>query len=573
MAVLTAAALAGSVASCSLLVEGGRCSTDGDCASVAVGATGAVCHAGACVRSALASSGADGGNDGQDPVADRAPDAGTKPECATNAECIERLGEYTICEKTRLTCVRLLSPDCTAVHGDYENDRAIFVGTLFKQGATAGDVGASPDALSAIHLAFDELRNTHGGLPDPAGATSRPLVTVECNQTQDPVRATTHLADDVHVPAIIGAATSYVTIQAATQVAIDRGVYMISPYASSPGLTTLDDRGLVWRTYPSDALQAVAVPRLVEDLTASPRFTEPRAPRTTVRIGIVYKDDTYGQGLRDIILQRLRFNGGDAAANVASGTLKLYSYPNTEDPENADYDFTEVTTKVISEQNPADILMILGTSEAVNVFSYAESHWPGAVLPHYIMPDGMASAPKLSMAIDDVVNGGTTDSKNLRSRIRGTIVNVFSGPVFDAFSLRFSGDPVNGSNAYDAAYVVAYGLFGIGAQPLTGANLAAAMTKLHAPGIDVGVGSGESAKAFHALADGNVVVTGAAGKLSFDLATGDVSASGAAVWCLGLDGKGKAHLVTRTGQTYSAADDALIGKFPEGGAVDPCGFN
>lgn len=556
-----AGAIAAAAASCSLIVEGGRCSGDGDCASAG---SGAFCSSGACVRSATTTDGA---------VAWEAADAEAVPDCKTTADCTARLGEYAICEKTRLTCVALLSEDCTRVYGDYKNDRAIFVGTLFKQGATAGDVGASPDALAAVELAFDELKNTHGGLPDPAGGTSRPLVTVECNQTQNPVRAAKHLTDDVRVPAIIGAATSYVTIQAATQVTVDRGVFLLSPYASSPGLTTLSDKGLVWRTYPSDALQAIAVPRLVDELRTSPGFTEPRAPRTTVRIGIVYKDDTYGQGLRDIILARLNVNGGDAAQNLADGSLKLYAYPNTEDPANADYDFTDVSTKVITEPNPADILMILGTSEAVNVFSYAESHWPSPILPHYILPDGMASAPKLSIAIDDIVKGGTTDSRGLRKRIRGTIVNVFSGPVFDAFSLRFSGNPINGSNAYDAAYVVAYGLFGIGTKPLTGVNLAAAMAKLHAPGLEIDVGSADSSRAFAALATGNVTMHGAAGKLDFDLATGDVSATGAAVWCLGVDASGKAHLVTQTGQTYSAPEDRLIGTFPQGGAVDPCDFD
>ncbi len=560
--IMTAALLVGVLASCSLLVDGGRCASDGDCASLA---TGAVCSSGACVRGVLAAPDA--------ATADAPETSVTAADCTTNAECAARLGDYAICEQMRRTCVTLLSPDCTRIHGDYKNDRAIFVGTLFKQGDTAGDVGASPDALAAIELAFDELKNLHGGLPDPAGGTSRPLVTVECNQTQDPVRATKHLADDLHVPAIIGAATSYVTIQAATQVTVDRGVFLISPYASSPGLTTLDDKGLVWRTYPSDALQAAAVPQLVQELIANASFSAARAPRQSLRIGIVYKDDTYGQGLRDIILARLRFNGVGAAQNVADGALKLYSYPNTEDPINADYDFTEVTSKVVSEPNPADILMILGTSEAVNVFSYAESHWPSAVLPHYIMPDGMASAPKLAMAIEDIVKGGTTDSKSLRRRIRGTIVNVFSGPVFDAFSLRFGGDPVNGSNAYDAAYVVAYGLFGIGDRPLNGVNLAAAMTRLQAPGTAITVGPGDSATAFAALAKGNIVVNGAAGKLDFDLATGDVKTTGAAVWCLGVDSKGKPHLVTQTGETYSAKDDALVGTFPEGGAVDPCGFN
>jgi branched-chain amino acid transport system substrate-binding protein len=558
VAIITAGVVAFVLASCSLLVEGGRCSSDGDCKARSASA---VCSSGACVQ-ATASQGDGGGTD-----------AGPGGDCTKNAECIERLGEYAICEKTRFTCVRLLSPDCTRVYGEYKNDRALYVGTLLKQGDTAGDLGASPDALLAIELAFDEFKNTRGGLPDPAGGTSRPLVAVECNTTQDVVRAAKHLADDVRVPAIIGAASSYVTIQAATQVTIQSGVFLISPYASSPGLTTLDDKGLVWRTYPSDALQARAVPKLVDEIAASPGFTGPRAPRTSVRIGIVYKDDTYGQGLRDIILDRLRFNGKSANTNLNEGALKLFPYPNTEDPVNANYDFTKVTTQVISEPNPFDIVMLLGTSEAVNVFSYTESHWPNAVLPFYIMPDGIASTPKLSTAIENIVNGGTTDSKSLRKRIRGTIVNVFNGPVFDAFSLRFTGNAINGSNAYDAAYVVAYGLYAIGAKPITGANLASAMTKLHAPGITLDVGSNDIPRAVQGLLAGNVTLNGTAGKLDFDLATGDVFATGAAVWCLGVDAKGKPRLVTQTGETYSAADDKLIGSFPAGGASDPCGFN
>ena len=55
------------------------------------------------------------------------------------------------------------------------------------------------------------------------------------------------------VAAIMGADCSGVTGAIATNVAVPNGVVMISPSATSPGLTTLDDNGYFFRTAPSDA--------------------------------------------------------------------------------------------------------------------------------------------------------------------------------------------------------------------------------------------------------------------------------------------------------------------------------
>jgi branched-chain amino acid transport system substrate-binding protein len=554
-------ALAGLVllASCSVLVTGGRCATDGDCAGRSVAA---VCLTGACVAKAVAVGGSDGGGS-------------AVRSCNTNSECAARLGdEMAVCEKVGFTCVKLTSEDCTKVRGDWKNDRAIYVGTLFKQGASAGDPGASPDALAAIELAFDEIKNDKGGLPSTDGGPARPLVAVECNQTQDAVRAARFLSEQVRVPAILGAASTYVTIQVASQVTVPSGTFLISPYASSPGLTTLDDKGLVWRTYPSDALQARAVPLLVNEILASPSFTTARAPRTKFRIGVVYKQDNYGEGLRDIILARLAFNGQSATANLADGALKLFPYPNTEDPAYANYDFTEVAAKVVTEAQPFDLLMLLGTSEVADVFTYAESHWPSAVLPYYVMPDGIASSRKLATAIFNVVDGVTITSKSVRRRIRGTIVNRFTGPLFEDFSLKFApNNAVNGANAYDAAYVVAYALYGVGDAPLTGANVAKAMSKLVGPGDTKRVGPADLTAVLQGIGAGGVSLEGTSGRLDFDLATGDVKATGASVWCLGEDDGGDAILVPSTGQTYDAVGDKLVGTFPDApSGSDPCRF-
>ena len=55
------------------------------------------------------------------------------------------------------------------------------------------------------------------------------------------------------VVAIMGADCSGVTGAIASNVAVPKGVVMISPSATSPGLTTLDDKGYFFRTAPSDA--------------------------------------------------------------------------------------------------------------------------------------------------------------------------------------------------------------------------------------------------------------------------------------------------------------------------------
>jgi len=54
------------------------------------------------------------------------------------------------------------------------------------------------------------------------------------------------------VAAIMGADCSGVTGAIASNVAVPNGVVMISPSATSPGLTDLDDKGFFFRTAPSD---------------------------------------------------------------------------------------------------------------------------------------------------------------------------------------------------------------------------------------------------------------------------------------------------------------------------------
>jgi len=102
------------------------------------------------------------------------------------------------------------------------------------------------------------------------------------------------LADGV--VAIMGADCSGVTGAIATNVAIPNGVVMISPSATSPGLTDLDDNGLFFRTAPSDARGG----QILADITKD---------RKIKSVAITYTNNDYGKGLTDVYAAAVKAHG------------------------------------------------------------------------------------------------------------------------------------------------------------------------------------------------------------------------------------------------------------------------
>ena len=102
------------------------------------------------------------------------------------------------------------------------------------------------------------------------------------------------LADGV--VAIMGADCSGVTGAIATNVAIPNGVVMISPSATSPGLTDLDDNGLFFRTAPSDARGG----QILADITKD---------RKIKSVAVTYTNNDYGKGLADVYAAAVKAHG------------------------------------------------------------------------------------------------------------------------------------------------------------------------------------------------------------------------------------------------------------------------
>ncbi|HSN98172.1 MAG TPA: ABC transporter substrate-binding protein, partial [Candidatus Nanopelagicales bacterium] len=183
-----------------------------------------------------------------------------EPSCATNQECVDRLGPYHACVKQTGACADLRSPQCSVIEGDYAADGAILLGVVVPTEGEAAGTGKA--ILNGVRLALAEFEQTSNGLPPAPGSSARrPLAIVACNDNSDAntsVAAAQHLVS-LGVPAIIGAAFSGLTIKMATEVTIPGETLVISPSATSVAITDLADEGLVWRTSPSDIFQAGAI--------------------------------------------------------------------------------------------------------------------------------------------------------------------------------------------------------------------------------------------------------------------------------------------------------------------------
>ena len=97
--------------------------------------------------------------------------------------------------------------------------------------------------------------------------------------------------------AIVGGDCSGVTTAMLQNVALPNGVVMISPSATSPALSTLEDNGLFFRTAPSDARQGWVIIRSAEGAGLG-------------TIAITYTNNDYGKGLADSIATNFKAMGG-----------------------------------------------------------------------------------------------------------------------------------------------------------------------------------------------------------------------------------------------------------------------
>ncbi|WP_020560765.1 ABC transporter substrate-binding protein [Thiofilum flexile] len=112
------------------------------------------------------------------------------------------------------------------------------------------------------------------------------------------------LASSEKVVAFIGPTCSGETTAVVNNVSAPNGIPTISPSATSPALTTVEDKGVFFRTAPSDARQGEVLAQVAKD-------------RGINEIAITYTNNDYGKGLSESFSKAFEKLGGKVTINAA----------------------------------------------------------------------------------------------------------------------------------------------------------------------------------------------------------------------------------------------------------------
>ena len=173
------------------------------------------------------------------------------------------------------------------------------LGVLF--GFTGPIESLTPSMADGADLAIKEVNDSGallGGLQVVAvrGDTT-------CIDSAAAVAAAERLVTSDRVNAIIGGDCSGVTIAMLQNVAKPNGIVMISPSATSPALSTIEDDGLFFRTAPSDARQGEVVADILQEMDIQ-------------EAAMTYTNNDYGKGLADSIAANVEMRGGTITISV-----------------------------------------------------------------------------------------------------------------------------------------------------------------------------------------------------------------------------------------------------------------
>ena len=159
----------------------------------------------------------------------------------------------------------------------------------------------TPGMAAGAELAFAEASES-GGLP---GGMTLNVIRGDstCIDAAAATATAAQLVTSDNVAAIMGADCSGVTTAIANNVAIPNGIVMISPSATSPALTDIDDDGFFFRTAPSDARQGEILAELVLE-------------RGMDTVAITFTNNDYGKGLADSFAAAFTERGGTVAINA-----------------------------------------------------------------------------------------------------------------------------------------------------------------------------------------------------------------------------------------------------------------
>ena len=157
-----------------------------------------------------------------------------------------------------------------------QGKRGLVMGVANERSIAWGIAKALSEA--GAELAFKEASDSGKFLGGSSVSAVRADST--CVDAAAATSAAERLVTSDNVVAIMGADCSGVTRAVAENVAVPNGVVMVSPSATSPALTSMDDKGYFFRTAPSDARQGEVLADIVSGRGISSVAVLYQAPKT-----------------------------------------------------------------------------------------------------------------------------------------------------------------------------------------------------------------------------------------------------------------------------------------------------
>lgn len=269
-------------------------------------------------------------------------------------------------------------------------------------------------------------------------------------------------ADGVH--AIMGADCSGVTGAILSNVALANGTVMISPSATSPGLSTAEDNGLFFRTAPSDARQGVIITEILQD-------------RGVSEVALTYTNNDYGKGLADAF---------QAAFEAAGGTVTISA---AHEDGKADYS-AEVGALASAG---GEVLVVAGYVDQGGSGVIRSALDTGAFDTFYV-PDGMVGV-KLNENFGEELNGSFGAYPGTDNAGAGKFVELAEAAGFD-------GTGAFSPESYDAAALIMLAMQAAGSTDSADFK-DHVMDVANAPGVEIM--PGELAKGLELLAAGEEI--------------------------------------------------------------------
>jgi branched-chain amino acid transport system substrate-binding protein len=191
------------------------------------------------------------------------------------------------------------SGDSSPTEAAKKGDGNLVVGTLLPQTGDLAFLG--PPEFAGVAVAIDDI-NAAGGV------LGNPVVEEKADSgdgTPDIAGGQVDKLLNADADAIIGAAASSVSLSVIDKIT-GAGKVQFSPANTSPAFDTYDDKGLYFRTSPSDVLQG----EVLGNLATEDGFQN---------VAILARQDSYGEGLANRVEEVLKAKG------VTVATKQLYS--------------------------------------------------------------------------------------------------------------------------------------------------------------------------------------------------------------------------------------------------------